>query len=126
MALLEGKHRSREFRAYMYVKRISWVITVGQFCLCENVCKAFTAYTASVGIWRLHRLMIISAVGRAMKLGQVGLKLFCEFHFENFVLIGFITVKYALHLDCFISCSTTYQNAMVLGWIEKARQRMKT
>ncbi|XP_071788999.1 cilia- and flagella-associated protein 337-like isoform X2 [Asterias amurensis] len=35
-------------------------------------------------------------------------------------------VKYALHLDCFISCSTTYQNAMVLGWIEKVRQRMKT
>ncbi|XP_022090760.1 WD repeat-containing protein 49-like isoform X1 [Acanthaster planci] len=35
-------------------------------------------------------------------------------------------VKYAVHLDCFISCSTTYQSAMVLGWIEKARQKMKT
>ncbi|XP_041458844.1 WD repeat-containing protein 49-like isoform X1 [Lytechinus variegatus] len=35
-------------------------------------------------------------------------------------------VKYAQHLNCFISCSTTYQNAMVLGWIEKAKSKMKT
>ncbi|XP_071492952.1 cilia- and flagella-associated protein 337-like [Diadema antillarum] len=34
--------------------------------------------------------------------------------------------KYAQHLNCFISCSTTYQSAMVLGWIEKAKQKMKT
>ncbi|XP_071942088.1 cilia- and flagella-associated protein 337-like isoform X2 [Antedon mediterranea] len=34
-------------------------------------------------------------------------------------------VKYASHLECFISCATTYQNALVLGWIEKAKQKMK-
>eukprot|EP00057_Strongylocentrotus_purpuratus_P020337 XP_011674811.1 PREDICTED: WD repeat-containing protein on Y chromosome [Strongylocentrotus purpuratus] len=35
-------------------------------------------------------------------------------------------VKYAQHLNCFISCSTSYENAMVLGWIEKAKSKMKT
>ncbi|XP_033126562.1 WD repeat-containing protein 49-like isoform X2 [Anneissia japonica] len=34
-------------------------------------------------------------------------------------------VKYADHLECFISCATTYENALVLGWIEKAKQKMK-
>nr|XP_006816071.1 PREDICTED: WD repeat-containing protein 49-like [Saccoglossus kowalevskii] len=34
-------------------------------------------------------------------------------------------VKYAQHLECFISCSTSYDNAMVLGWVEKTKSRMR-
>ena len=49
-----------------------------------------------------------------------------SFSIKCLIIIFFPAVKYALHLDCFISCSTTYQDAMVLGWIEKARQKMKT
>ncbi|XP_071826720.1 cilia- and flagella-associated protein 337-like isoform X2 [Apostichopus japonicus] len=35
-------------------------------------------------------------------------------------------VKFAQHLDCFISCCTASQNSLVLGWIEKSKQKMKT
>ncbi|XP_070547299.1 LOW QUALITY PROTEIN: cilia- and flagella-associated protein 337-like [Ptychodera flava] len=34
-------------------------------------------------------------------------------------------VKYAQHLECFISCATTYENAMVLGWVEKTKSKMR-
>ncbi|EDV25751.1 uncharacterized protein TRIADDRAFT_55170 [Trichoplax adhaerens] len=35
-------------------------------------------------------------------------------------------VKYAEHLDCFISCATTEKNSLVLGWIEKSSSVMRT
>ncbi|XP_078586384.1 cilia- and flagella-associated protein 337-like [Branchiostoma floridae x Branchiostoma japonicum] len=35
-------------------------------------------------------------------------------------------VRYAAHLECFISCSTTARSSMVLGWVEKAARSMRT
>ncbi|XP_077981287.1 cilia- and flagella-associated protein 337-like isoform X2 [Glandiceps talaboti] len=34
-------------------------------------------------------------------------------------------VKYAEHLECFISCATSYEGAMVLGWVEKTKAKMR-
>jgi hypothetical protein len=35
-------------------------------------------------------------------------------------IIEFILVKYADHLDCFISCSTNSKTALVFGWMDKS------
>ncbi|EDO44327.1 predicted protein [Nematostella vectensis] len=35
-------------------------------------------------------------------------------------------VMYSAHLDCFISCSTSYKGSLVLGWIEKTKSNMRT
>ncbi|KAK2183025.1 hypothetical protein NP493_327g03000 [Ridgeia piscesae] len=38
-------------------------------------------------------------------------------------------VKYSPHLECFISCSTTWENSLVVGWLEKhnnSNKDMKT
>ena len=40
--------------------------------------------------------------------------------------IYFSTVLYTSSLDCFISCATNYKNALVLGWMEKAKTTMRT
>jgi len=31
-----------------------------------------------------------------------------------------LLVKYADHLDCFISCSTNAKTALVFGWLDKS------
>ena len=37
-----------------------------------------------------------------------------------------ILVKYAEHLECFISCSTGKQNSVIVGFVEKASIVMRT
>ena len=47
-------------------------------------------------------------------------------HKNESIKLDFFAVKYAEHLECFISCSTGAHNSVVVGYVEKASSVMRT